>query len=402
MIPWRRLILLVLALGALFAPSARAQIDPIKRDLLQMGYNAAIEGHQPLAAYGFYYRNQPDFLETNLTLRLAIAPVYVDSELGIKQALGENTDFAVGLAGGAFADSYYEIDQGTYYPSQSFDGYSIEGNSSIYHLFNPGGLIPLNAMLRGIAHYSIYGRTDNTAPDFQLPPNHGTLAVRTGLRWGGREPTLYPALAMELSIWYEGQFRTDSGVYGFNDRRLEPHSHLFWSEALLAYTFPEAQNSFYVNVLGGMVADGDRFSAYRLGGFLPLSAEFPLTLPGYYYQELSARRFLLAGANYVQPVDPSRHWNLTVNLTTALVDYLPGLQQPGDWNNGVGGGIIYKSNSWKVMAGYAYGFEAIRSHGRGANSVGILMQLDLEKANLIQSTQPGLWRGVQNILNIFH
>jgi len=399
-IPFRRLPLVLWLAAGLAAPSAVAQIDPIKRDLVQMGYNADFEGHPPLAAYGFYYRNQPDFLQTNLTLRLAIAPVYMDSELGILQALGENTDLGIGFAGGAYADSYYEIDHGTFLPSQSFAGYSAEVSSSIYHRFNPGALIPLNGMLRGIAHYSIYGRNDDTASNFQLPPNHGTFSVRTGLRWGGREPTLYPDLAMELSIWYEGEFRTDSGTYGYDDRRLEPNSHRFWSEAFLAYTFPESQRAFFISLTGGAVVDPDRFSAYRLGGFLPLSAEFPLSLPGYYYQELSARRFLLASANYIQPIGASRHWNLTVNASTALVDYLYGLEQPGDWNNGVSGGIIYKSSNWKVMAGYGYGFEAIRSHGQGANSIGILMQLDLEKANFIQDTPPGLWRGVQNVFDV--
>ena len=63
------------------------QIDPANRELVQVGYNAALEGQSPLAAYAFYYRNQPDFLQhTNLTLRLAVAPTYLDSELGFKSA----------------------------------------------------------------------------------------------------------------------------------------------------------------------------------------------------------------------------------------------------------------------------------------------------------------------------
>jgi hypothetical protein len=69
-----------------------AQIDPVQRDLIQFGYDQAFEGHQPLAAYAFYYHNQPDFLRTNLTLRLAVAPVYLDTELGFAGALGPDTD----------------------------------------------------------------------------------------------------------------------------------------------------------------------------------------------------------------------------------------------------------------------------------------------------------------------
>lgn len=380
--------------------AALSQIDPVKRDLIQVGYNAALEGHAPLAAYAFYYRNQPDFLRTNLTLRLAIAPVYLDSELGIGQALGPNTDLGIGVAGGGFADSYREINNGTYLPSQSFTGHSSEVSLSVYQLFNPGAMIPLQGMVRGIAHYSFFER-DDTAANFRLPENYGNLSVRTGLRWGGREPTLFPDLAMELSVWYEGQFRTDSSTYGFGDRRVEPHSHLFWGEALLAYTLPESKHSFFLGVTAGTSVEADRFSAYRLGGLLPLASEFPLSLPGYYYQELSARRFALLATDYILPLDKRQRWSFNATAGTAIIDYLPGLEEAGQWRSGVGAGILYRTPSWKIMAGYAYGVDAIRSHGRGANSIGVLMQLDLERANFLLPAQPGVWRGVQEMFNIF-
>lgn len=385
----------------LFAPTfASAQIDPVKRDLIQLGYNAAFEGHAPLAAYAFFYHNQPDFLRTNLTLRLAIAPVYLDSELGFVGGLGPHTDFALGLAGGGYADSYSEIRGGTYYPSESFAGHDPEMSASIYHLINPGDEIPLNFVLRGTMHYSFFTANDNTAPTFQLPPDHGTFSVRTGLRWGGVEPTLFPSLAMELSVWYQGEFRTESGAYGYNgDRELEPHSHLFWTEAALAYTLPKSQQSFYVRLTAGTSVEADRFSAYRLGGFLPLIAEYPLSLPGYYFQGISARQFVLLNANYLLPLDPKKCWNIDVNAASAFVDYLPGLEQPGNWLNGVGGGILYRSPSQrlKVMVNYAYGVDAIRSHGRGANSIGVFLQLDLGPAHgpAFNPAHPGLWRGWQ-------
>ncbi len=104
-----------------------------------------------------------------------------------------------------------------------------------------------------------------------MPDDHGIFSVRTGLRWGGIEPTLFPPLAMELSVWYEGQFRTDSGAYGYNgDDELNQQSHLFWAEAALSYTLPKSQQNFYVRLTAGTSVDADRFSAYRLGGFLPL------------------------------------------------------------------------------------------------------------------------------------
>src|ERR1035437_4130625 len=113
-IPW-----LVLLLPAI----APAQIDPVKRDLIQIGYNQPLEGRAPLAGYAVYYHNQPDFLRTNLTLRVALAPVYLDSELGFVHGLGPDTDFAIGAAGGGFADSYNEIRGGKWIVGESFDGH---------------------------------------------------------------------------------------------------------------------------------------------------------------------------------------------------------------------------------------------------------------------------------------
>jgi hypothetical protein len=386
---------------SLFVPVlAVAQIDPFPRNLIQFGYNQALEGHAPFSGYAYYYRNQPDFLRTNLTLRLALAPVYLDSELGFINGLGPNTDFAIGLAGGGFADGYNEIRGGKFIPAESFEGHGGEISASIYHLFDPASLIPLSLVLRGTAHYSTFVRNDNTASGFQLPSDHGEFDLRAGLRWGGIEPTLFPALAMELSVWYEGRFRTDSGVYGLEgDRELEPRSHLFWTEEALIYTLPKSQQNISVRLTAGTSIDADRFSAYRLGGFLPLESEFPLSLPGYYYQEISARRFALCYASYLLPLDEKRRWNVGMNVSTAFVDYLPGEEQPGNWLNGVGGGILYRSPSdrWNILVGYGYGIDAIRSHGRGANNFGMLMQWNLGKTRSEEfyPTQPDHWRGWQ-------
>jgi hypothetical protein len=376
----------------LFVPFiASAQIDPVRRDLVQFGYNQAFEGHAPLAGYAFYYHNQPDFLRTNLTLRLTVAPVYLDSDFGFVNALGPNTDFAIGLAGGGFSDSYNEIHDGTFYESESFEGNGAEISSSVYHLFNPADRIPLNFVLRGTAHYSDYNRNNDTAPDFQLPNDHADFSMRTGLRWGGVEPTLFPPLAMELSVWYEGHLRTDPGTYGINNTdELESQSHLFWSEAALAFTLPKSQQSFYARLTAGTSVDADRFSAYRLGGFLPLVSEFPLSLPGYYFQEFSARQFVLINANYLVPVDPGKLFDLDLNASTAVVDYLPGEGQPGNSLSGVGGGILYHtpSNRLKLMLNYAYGIDAVRANGRGASSIGVLMQIDLGYMNSKKFNQP--------------
>ena len=395
---------LSLLAGCLCPFWAVAQIDPVQRELIQFGYNIATEGHSPFSGYAFYYLNKPNFINTNLTLRLAVAPTYMDSELGLSHLLGENTDVGIGVAGGGYADNYAEIRRGKYLQSESFTGFGGEMSLSVYHLFNPGATIPLNGLIRGIGHYTFYARDHKTAPDFDIANDHATFSIRTGLRFGGREPILFPSLAMELSVWYEGYFRTDSGTYGFEgDRKLEPQSHLFWGEALLAYTLPEWKHNIYVSLTAGTAIEADRFSTYRLGALLPMVSEFPLSLPGYYYQEISARDFGLLGVNYIVPLDEKQRWNLNGTFTTAVVDYLPGLEQPGKWHAGVGAGILYKTKALKVMVGYAYGVNAIRSDGRGAHSIGLLMQVDWAKAYdaVFNADSPNRWRGLQKIFGRF-
>jgi len=405
----RRIWICLLLVSGLFGPgrSALGQIDPEARKLFQLGYNQSLEGASPIAGYLFYYLNEPGFLETNLTLRLAIAPVYLDSEFGFSGALGPNTDVGLGLAGGGFADSYYEFRNGRYMRASSFTGHSAEVSGSIYHLFNPGQTIPLNGILRVREHYSVYDEDDTTSPQFVLPHDHSTLSLRTGLRWGGMEPLINPDLAMEVSGWYEAQFRTDSGSYGYNgDRVLEPLSQLFFARALLVYTLPDSKQRFSVSLTGGDSGHADRFSAYRLGGNLPLSSEFPLFIPGYFYEELSARQFVTFSMGYSVPLDNAKHWNLMTYGAVADVAYLPGLSQPGGLNSGAGIGISYHRDSWQIQANYGYGFEAMRESGRGGQNVGLLMQFDLgahEKANpVINPNGPNESRGLFHFLqNMF-
>lgn len=391
----------------LTAPGARAQIDPTERQLIQIGISQPLEGRSTIPGYAYYYYNQPSFICSNLTLRLAVAPVYLDSELGIAQALGPNTDLGLGLAGGGFADSYYAFKAGNYSPGESFTGEGANVSLNLYHLFNPGSLIPLNGVLRGEASQAVYLRNDNTAANFVLPKDQTTFKVRTGLRWGGKEPLLVPELAMELSAWYEGEFRLDPGAYGFaGDRSMQPASHLFWGRALLAYTLPESRHNFLLSFTAGTSADVDRFSAYRLGGVLPLASEFPLTMPGYYYQEFSANRFALINLTYNFPLDERKRWALTMVATTAYVDYLPGTEQPGSWDSGMGGGITYRSSSksWQVFAGYSYAFQALRDGRHGGESIGLLVQFDLgrTKSDLYSpGGNNGFLRGLDGFLHSF-
>jgi hypothetical protein len=239
----------------------------------------------------------------------------------------------------------------------------------------------LNLVIHLAAHESLYRSSSDTADDFQMPNDRMTFHVRTGLRYGGKEPSLTEPLAMELSIWQEGQFRAESGTYGFNgDREVNPQSQLLWARGLLKYTTFPGEQSFDVTLTAGTTWDADRFSAYRLGGLLAFSSEFPLNIPGYFYQELSARRFALINADYSFPLGPAKSWRLEIVGATAAVDYLPGLEQPGHWHSGLGAGVTYisPSGSWLLSLLYGHGFNAIRSSGRGADQVSFLFQYDFE------------------------
>ena len=131
-----------------------------------------------------------------------------------------------------------------------------------------------------------------------------------------------------------------------------------------------------VGLMGGAVLNADRFSAFRVGGALPFTSEFPLYLPGYFYGELSTKDFGLAYGLYSIPFGASKQWSVTALAGTSLVDYVDGLEQPGHWNSGVGGGIGYtaRNRRWRMLAVSSYGIDAIRSDGRGGYNVGMMFQ----------------------------
>ncbi len=390
---------------AMLASAAQAQVDTEKRQLVQFGYNQSFQGAAPIAAYAFYHLNLPDWPRAGQVLRLSVAPVYVDGELAFREGIGQQTDVAVGLAGGGFADGHSEIRGGKFLREESFNGHGGEVSGSIYHLFNPGARIPLNGIVRAALHFSEYDRDSRTAPGFVLPSDTGSLRLRTGLRYGGSEPVLAPKMAMELSVWHETDIRFNSGNYGLaGDRRVEPQSHQFWARALMSYEVPDRGDYFAVNLTTGTSLNADRLSGYKLGGALPMSSEFPLSLPGYYFQELTARQFALLGGLYSVPLDAQKQWHLTGYAATAVVDYVAGMSQAGNWHSGVGGGIGYTSPNkvWEVVLGYAYGIDAMRTDGRGAHTIGLVAQFDIEARgakhkNATPNPEPEKSRGLQQM-----
>jgi hypothetical protein len=368
--------------------TAHAQLDPEPRKLLHIGFTQSLHNDGPQARYLFYYWNMPDVPATNQVLRLVLAPTYLNGELGLKQALGENTDLGFGLFGGGYDYNYDEVRRGNYYRQESFDGHGGGANVSVYHLFNPGATIPLNGLVRATVDYRTFGDGPDTAGNFRLPANQPFVTLRTGFRWGGAEPVLFPRLAMEISAWYELEHRSDDGKYGIGeDRRLEPTSHRFFGRAQLNYTLPESEHNIMVGLMGGAVVNADRFSAFRVGGALPFTSEFPLYLPGYFYGELSTKDFGLLYGLYTIPFGPSKQWSVTAIAATALVDYVDGLEQPGHSNSGVGGGFGYtaKTRRWRALVMGTYGIDAMRSDGRGGYNLAMMFQYNFGKSTTFAS-----------------
>jgi hypothetical protein len=372
-----------------FALKCSAQIDPEHRDLIELGYDQPLVGQGPQGVYAYFYYNNPEQFATNIALRAAIAPAYLDSEIGFKQLISPYTDFGIGINGGAWGDDYYEVRQGNYIKGESFDGDGGGMSASIYQLLNPGMKIPLNLVARGGFHYATYNTADQTAPSFVLPDDQVYLYTRAGLRLAGKEPVLYPDLGLELSFWYEHQWRPEDETYGYNnDRQISPGVNLYWMYAGLTYTFTNSGQQFSLAFTLGGSTDADRFSAWRLGGVLPLISEFPLTIPGYYYEELTAKSFVHIYGAYDIPLDRVDRFKFRIEGAAANLEYLPGFEQ-SPWQSGVGCGLSFspKKKNFQIVLRYGYGFNAIRHGHEGAQSIGVLFQYDFG-ARRKKSDQP--------------
>jgi hypothetical protein len=371
---------LLAALGLLLTGiNCPAQIDPTDRHLLEVGYDQALAGHGPQAIYAYYYFNSPEFFGPDVALRVAVAPAYLDSEIGFKHLLSPSTDVGIGVSGGIYGENYYEVRQGNFLESQSFYGDGGGGSVAVYQLLDPGMLIPLNLVARGGFHYSTFLDTAETSSEFKLPKDQVEAFTLFGLRFAGIQPTLYPDLALELSAWFERQWHFDDGTYGFdNDRSITPYTDLYWFYANLDYKLKQSGDRFSFATTVGGSTDADRFSAWRLGGVLPLISEFPLVLPGYYYEELTVARFVHFYGSYSIPLDQLHRWEFRVEAATARLDYLPGFEQRGDWQTGAGCAISLtpREKNFQIVLRCGYGFNAIRHDKEGAQSVGILFQYD--------------------------
>ena len=130
-------------------------------DTLATGERALVAqllaAHRPSAIVHFAAESHVDrsihgpgeFVRTNVALRLAVAPIYFDGEVGFRQLLSSQTHLGIGINGGGYGENYYEVRQGHYYKDESFNGHGGGASLNLYHLANPGHRIPLHIIVQG-------------------------------------------------------------------------------------------------------------------------------------------------------------------------------------------------------------------------------------------------------------
>jgi hypothetical protein len=353
-------------------------IDAESRTLIQGGVEAPLRGNGPLTGYGYLFVTRPHFLHEDLYLRLIIPPGYFISELIRDHWPSRNSAIGFGLSGGLWAESQVEFRNGRFEKEESFSGHSA-GGTLAYYLRGPmiGGLVPLGGQIRVNPRYVMYDRTDDTSRRFRLPENSAIYDVRVGVRLGGVPPELFPAAALELSLWHAVSYRDNAGRYGLPERpeKSEHFTQRTWTRLGGIYTISGTQASAFLNA--GIAEDTDALSAFRLGGGLRLRTEFPLMLHGYNVEEIFARRFLLVNLAYRFPVWPGQdRVHLQLLADYARVDYLLGHRLPRTDLAGVGANLsVALTKRLTLAVGYGYGIDAPRRHGSGGHEIDTQFEL---------------------------
>ncbi len=240
------------------------------------------------------------------------------------------------------------------------------------------GPVPLNGLLRVSAVYTDYQRTTLTDASYELPPDEWTGAARAGLRLGGVEPGLSFGRALEVSVWGEARLRDKPASYGYSgDRLVRRNANLYWTRILASW--PASGGAL---VSGGLNAGGGAGlggpTAYRLGGMLTQTAEFPLILPGYSGQEIQAGRFVHAWAHAGFPIRGLRRFFADLTAAVATVAPVPGTDSGGVHHVGLSAGISFAPTDGSLRAELAYGYAptALRGTHRGAQALALSVEID--------------------------
>ncbi|MDD5305430.1 MAG: hypothetical protein PHS14_20210, partial [Elusimicrobia bacterium] len=313
----------------LSALPAKAQIDDAKRLMLEGGNEDAVGNPGPGSPYVFMYLNRPGAAGPGSALRVALAPVYADIELGLPGIFGSRTDIGLGFSGGGYAFGHAQVDRGNEMPGESFIGHGGGPSVSLYPRLGDIGPAPLNGVFRVSYVYTDYQRTARTDASFEPPPDEWTGAARAGLRLGGVEPGLDRGQALEVSIWDEARLRDRPAAYGYGgDRFVRRDVNLYWARILVSLPAPHG-----TRVGGGLDAGSGsgmgRLSAYGLGGMQTQTSEFPLVIPGYFDREISARDFLHAWAHTALPIPGSKRFFVLLTAAGATITPIRGTDPGG-------------------------------------------------------------------------
>lgn len=371
----------LLAVLALAAAPARAQIDDSRRLLLEAGYEDGVANPGPSAPYAFLYLNRPRVAGPGSALRIAVAPVYADAELGLPGIFGSRTDLGLGLSGGGYAFGHAEVRRGDEKAGEAFIGHGTGVSVSLYPRIAKVGPLPVNGVFRVSMNYTDYQRTARTDANFQTPPDQWSSFARAGIRVGGIEPGVDKGRALEASLWAENRVRDKPAAFGYDDDRTIARSvRLVWTRLQVSLPGP-----LDTRVSGGLNAGAGgsigRLSAYRLGGMTTQTAEFPLVLPGYFSQEISARRFLHAWAHTAIPLRGSRSFFLDLTAAGASVAPVPGTDPGALRHVGLSAGVGFspKDSGLHALLTYGYAPTAYRGPRRGAHALALNVEIDFLK-----------------------
>lgn len=369
---------LLIAFAAVFAAApARAQIDDQKRLLLEGGTEDGLGNPGPSSPYAFLYMNRPGAAGPGTAWRLALAPVYAETELGLPGIFGRRTDVGLGFSGGGYAFGNAQVDRGSEKPGESYIGHGGGPSISLYPRIGDIGPVPLSGVIRLSAFYMDFQRTARTDAGYEPPPDEWTGSARAGLRAGGVEPGMDRGRAAEVSLWAESRVRDRPASYGYNgDRFVRHNANLLWTRVQLSLMVGDARVSGGLNAgSGGQIG---RLSAYRLGGMLTQTSEFPLILPGYFAQEISARRFVHGWAQTALPVADSKRFTVEFTAAAARVSPVHGTDPGGVGHAGFSASLGFSPPDGALRAELAYGYAptALRGRRRGAQALALMLEID--------------------------
>lgn len=373
-------VLLVLLCVLLMTAEGFAEIDPVRRNNLEFAFEGPLRGNGPLGGVGFLLINRPHFPTKDTYLMTVISP-YLYTEITRDKLPAEGHALGLGIGGGFLANDFEQVRNGSYKRQESFRGNGADAALSYYLRPSPiGGVLPVDGIVRATTRYADYLKGADTESAYKLPADTFIHGARVGVRIGGIPPELLPEKALELSLWYEADYRVKTGLHGLPGRQQETEHLTQQAWGRLGGTMPVwSRHSASLMMSGGISGRTDELSCYRMGSGLRFQDEFPYVIHGYYSREIFARSFFLLNTSYrFPPVPDLQHLQLQFSYDYARVGYQPGHELPHNSLNGLGADIIlFLPKEMTLTLGYGYGIDASRHGGFGGQQLNIMYEWKL-------------------------